>query len=114
MIRDLNMTERRLLDYLLEPDFPGRDALRHQAATAKVEELDDCPCLRFHVEAPAATGIKHRIPIEADSQNIEILIHVVDGRLNELEIVQKNPEQPIHIPPLSEFKRFCPDNWQID
>ena len=87
MIRELSVIERKLLDCLFEPDFPGRDALRDQAATAKVEELDE---------------------------NIEVLIHVVDGRLNELEIVQKNPEQPVHIPPLSEFKRFCPDNWQID
>ncbi len=114
MIRELKKHERELLDYLLEPDFPGRDVLRQQVATARVEELDDCPCLRFHVTSPVTAEVKQRIPIEAGSEDVEILLHVLDGRLSELEIVRKDPSKPLKIPALSEFKRFCPENWAVE
>jgi len=64
----MNEFEREWMDYLLEPNFPGRDALREQVATAQVEELDECPCLQFHVNSPAIADVKRRVPIEAYNQ----------------------------------------------
>jgi hypothetical protein len=86
MFRNLTQYERELVDYLLEPDFPGRDALPQQVATAHVEELDGCPCLRFHVNIPVIAEVKHRIPIEAESKtgDIQVLLHVLEGRLMSL------------------------------
>jgi len=116
MFRSMTQYERELLDYLLEPNFPGRDALRQQIATAHVEELDDCPCLRFHVNAPVIAEVKHRIPIEAESKtgDIQVLLHVLEGRVDELEIVRANPAKPLKMPSVNELKRFCPDNWAIE
>lgn len=114
MVRELHPGERQLIDYLLEPDFPGRDALRAQVATVRAEELDDCPCLRLHVNGSPSANVKRRVPIEAGGENIEILLHVVDGKLNELEFVWKDPSKERRIPAIRELKRFCPDDWKIE
>jgi len=104
------------MDYLLEPDFPGRDALREQLDTAQVEELDECPCLKFKVIGPAVAEVKSRVPIQAYSAggDVHVLLHVVDGRLDELEFVYFDPSKPLQKPAPREFKRFCPTDWAID
>jgi hypothetical protein len=104
------------MDYLLEPDFPGRDALREQLATARVEELDECPCLKFNVSGPAIAEVKCRVPIEAHSASgdVNVLLHVVEGRLDELEFVHFDPSRPLRMPAPRELRRFCPTDWTID
>ena len=118
-MRDLKPQERELLDFLLGADFPGRDALRSQLAAAKVDELDKCPCLKFHVDEAVPAVVKHRIPIEAsakdaDGVDIQVLLHVVDGRANELEFVKGDGSTIRQLPSLTNWRRFCPDNWTIE
>jgi len=65
--REMTPRERALIDHLLAADFPGRDALRAQLSTARVQaqhpQQDEC--MRFEVldRVPAAT-LSSR-PIEA-------------------------------------------------
>ena len=93
-LRPLSAEERRVLHVLLEPAFPGRDSLMQQLHVAQVSEesRSGCPTIAFQVDplkAPPAK-VRQRIPVEAlgidvDGQEVHILLHVVDGYLNELE-----------------------------
>ncbi|MGD0360181.1 MAG: hypothetical protein ABSC93_04900 [Bryobacteraceae bacterium] len=94
--RPLTTYERTLLERLLEPDFPGRDALRGQldVVTAKPVLEDGTLALQCGPCLPAA--VKRRIPTEgacadADGGLITVLLHVVDGRMHELEIFKTGP-----------------------
>ena len=96
--RPLKTHERELIERLLEPDFPGRDELRRQpdAITAK-QILEDgtlalqCgPCKRAPVKRRVATEGECR---DADGGLIQVLLHVVDGVLNELEILKVGPTE---------------------
>jgi hypothetical protein len=47
-LRSLNPQERALLDFLLQPAFPGRDELAAQAATVRTSGSScDCGCPSF-------------------------------------------------------------------
>jgi hypothetical protein len=90
---------RNLTDYGLQilarmlTQLPhGRDELHEQLRSAKVSLIDGNGSLRFHVTSPVvATGIDQRVPVtaifdDADGMPIYILLHVVEGKLWELEI----------------------------
>lgn len=86
--------ERRLIEKLLSRDFPGRDALRVQLEAAHVLTIDKEGSLQFRASGPSA-DVKHRVLAEGyylDRDGVEngpvvnVLLHVVDGMLNELEI----------------------------
>ena len=80
-----------ILVNLLTVEFPGRQEVAHQVATAHARPLDDHGCLELRAAsgAPRAEVIR-RIPVEAeapdvDGMTIHILLHVVDGYVDELE-----------------------------
>lgn len=86
--------ERELIEKLLSVDFPGRNDLRRQLDTAEVSDIDEVGSLRFLVSAPPAT-VASRVATEAYYYDIEavdfdaavhILLHVVEGKLHELEV----------------------------
>jgi hypothetical protein len=103
IMRELTLNERQLLEKLLEPDFPGRDELRSQVANSKVRTLHEDGTLEFvEVGGPTASVVQ-RVPVEAtyddrDGIAILVLLHVMEGKLNELEIV-KFGDSPIVWPP---------------
>lgn len=82
-----------MLDHLLSADFPGRNGLAAQVRTALVRRIDDRGSLRFQVEG-APAGVVGRIPVagrylEGDDSSwpcVNLLLHVVGGRLHELEV----------------------------
>jgi hypothetical protein len=83
--------ERQLLNILLSPDFPGKMALTEQAMTPSVRKIDDNGSLAFAPSEVRRASVIRRIPVEAelddqDSVTIHVLLHVVDGLLNELEV----------------------------
>src|SRR5436309_2398133 len=67
--RPLTDREAEILDFLLTPDFPGRDALRAQANTAKVVGRCSCGCATIDLatdpEAPFAEGVMQHMAVEA-------------------------------------------------
>jgi hypothetical protein len=92
--RPLREEETAILDRLLESPFPGRDELREQvplATAAHIECTDDCGSLEFNVaaKAPRANVDKHpaveAVGHDADGVPYEVLLHVRDGLLHELE-----------------------------
>jgi hypothetical protein len=92
--RPLNRVERTLLDFVLD----GRDAspeLRAQGATAVVVSACDCGCRSVGLEAardaPEAEVRTGAYGLTSDGTSptgldVEVTLHVVSGRIYELEI----------------------------
>ncbi len=111
--RELTDYERRVIDKLLEGDFPGRAALSEQITNSLVRELDADGCLEFDVRTDVKAIVKDRIPTEGeyddiDSITVHILLHVVDGKVNELEIYKDDGSQVIQMPAPTTLRLFRP------
>jgi len=96
--RTLGAKERAMLTVLLAEPFHGADALRRQAELVKVNEECTCGCgsigLIVDRHPDLHADVRLRIPVEGrsilpakDGASIEVLLHVVDGHMNELEVV---------------------------
>ena len=93
--RPLTDDERALIDALLTSDFDGSNEIRAQLDSAFVRALDEDCSLEFKVEGAPKAHVKRRIPIEAevedeDGRSIHILLHVVDGVVDELEVYRED------------------------
>jgi hypothetical protein len=79
----------------LEPEFPGRDELREQLGAIRVREIvcsDNCGTIEIKSEGPLAPVVD-RVPVEGfghdtDGAPYQVLLHVVDGLLHELEFLK--------------------------
>ena len=95
--------ERQLMWRLLETDFPGRNELAEQVEDCLVKPIDSDGCLEFRVNSHVRADVKWRIPTEghvpdADGVAINILLHVADGQLKELEIYKSDNSPVIKMP----------------
>jgi hypothetical protein len=94
--RDLNAAERKVLACLLVPRFPGRDAIVAQLSRARVQVLDEDGSLGFDVPSDSEPAeVESRVPTEgtyqdADGITVHLLLHVVEGRIRELEIYKED------------------------
>jgi hypothetical protein len=90
--------EAEVLSFLLEPEFPGVEALRRQAETARVVRQCECGCATIDLAtdpaAPAAEGVREPNVVEARGRARddgrpppELILFVRDGRLSSVEIV---------------------------
>ena|SRR6266511_1454535 len=89
--RDLSLEERQVIERLLRPPFTGRDELLEQLIGAKARTVDEDGSLSIQVTSPVQAPIPVRVPVTAlakdeDGVPLQLLIHVVDGRLYELEL----------------------------
>jgi hypothetical protein len=116
--RPLTAEERRLLTLLLRPNFPGAAALREQLAGTRVSGTcrDGCGSVMLTVD-PAITARyagEWRAPVslvgtDIDGVPIEVLIHVLDGKLAELEIVRFDYEHVKQMPADAAFRCTFPE-----
>ncbi len=106
-MRKLTVEERKLLTKLLQVEFTGHETLILQLEGVVVEELGppNAPYLRLVVsdDAPLA-DVARRVPIEAvapdaDGMTIHFLVHVLEGRLSELEIFREDSKEILSVPP---------------
>jgi hypothetical protein len=95
-MRPLAAVERAVLLKLLSADFPGRDALREQADDALGRRIDADGSLEIqpNQEARPADAVR-RIPVEAETEDLDgtlihVLLHVVNGYMNELEVYRED------------------------
>lgn len=94
-LRPPSAAERDLLQRLLDVDFQGAEALSRQLGNTLVEPIDRDGSLRLRpVEATPVT-VSRRIPVEAtyvdaDGVVVHVLIHVIEGVLNELEVYRED------------------------
>ncbi len=91
-MRNLTDYELQILERMLTQLPHVRDELHEQLRSAKLTLIDENGSLRFNVFSPVvAAGIDQRVPVtaifdDADGMPIYILLHVVEGKLWELEI----------------------------
>ncbi|WP_409564101.1 DUF6984 family protein [Methylobacterium sp. J-068] len=118
--RPLMPEEVAMLDLLLATDFPGRNELAAQARSALARRVDQEGSLRFQVDGPPAR-VRGRVPVEGHYHDdgsgpgphrpaVNLLLHVVDGRLHELEVYKDDGStiliQPFAVP-LAEIEVFA-------
>ena len=104
--RTLRDKEKELLELMLSQPFEGSNELRSQVTHALVSsECEDCATIEFTVDRaarPAATPV--RVPVEAigpatDGEVTQVLLHVIDGYLAELELFRSGLG-PAGLPPV--------------
>lgn len=107
--RPLDAWERQLVQCLLAPDFPGRDALREQMESVVVRTMDGNGSLQLRTQATLAAGVERRIPtegeaIDLDGTTIHYLLHAPEGMLAELEIYKDDSAEVLRRPDVSEIR----------
>lgn len=113
MYRDLTINENAILNVLFEKDFPGRDDLLRQVKQSKVKTIreynDNWGSLEFQVDTDIIAKTDSRVPVQAMSNDIDgipiqLFLHVVNGKIDELEIVKADNSPIIHFPKITNFK----------
>jgi hypothetical protein len=107
--RRLTPDEGALIGRLLDADFPGREELRAQVAAASVREIDEDGSLEFRVRTAQTASVVRRVPVEAEARdadggNVHVLLHVVDGRVDELEFYKEDGSRIVKRPEPEELR----------
>jgi hypothetical protein len=114
LYRDLTKEEREILEMLLEPNFPGSIELRVQLSSVKAKEIDEDGGLALQsVDGPEAP-VRWRVPTEgeckdSDGGNVHILLHVLNGRMCELELYREDGSQVRRLPNARDLVLFGPE-----
>ncbi len=100
--RPLETHERELLERLLEPAVPGRDELRRQLDFVSACQILEDGTLALQCGTCQPAPVKRRVPTEgeyrdADGGIVQVLLHVVNGVMKELEIFKVGPTKDAKI-----------------
>ena len=67
--------ERAVLEFVLEPDFQGAEALRDQVRHAEVDGLCGCGCPSFSLaidKSQAARDVNPRTPVDCEAESVDL------------------------------------------
>lgn len=112
--RDIRPEEADLVRALMSEDFPGRVELQLQLSNVVVKQIDENGSLSLRTSAAVTAPVDRRIPVEAayddvDGIRVHLLLHVVDGFVDELE-VYRDDSAPVISSPLGrgsiDFDRY--------
>jgi len=102
------------LRLVLKPKFQGRDVLGEQLRDCLVKAIDQNGGLKILVPSDARALELYRIPVEReledrDGVTAHVLLHVVGGKADELEVYKDEPANKLlsEIDP-SRLELFCP------
>jgi hypothetical protein len=121
--RPITNAERNIFHRLFELEFPGRDELKAQLKELLAKTIHKDGSILLKVQSNSVFPSECRVPIEArcpdaDTKSqvdahIQILLHVVEGKLFELEIYKEDGSPMIRPPDPTQFKLFSPllKNW---
>jgi hypothetical protein len=110
LVRAPTEYERALFRKLLESDFPGRDVIKQQLEVCQVSAIFDDGTLRIHTPIREKAPVRFRVPVDAsgndtkDGLSIQVLLHVVDGIVDELEILKMGSDSPPNMPAVEDFE----------
>jgi len=115
-LRAAARAELELLEVLLNRDFPGATQLLAQLAGLEVAVVDEdgSLSLRSH-EGPNAENLERRVVTEGqypdrDGQPVHVLLHVLEGRLHELEFFREDGKTVMRRLP-AHAHDFVPAPW---
>lgn len=97
-MRDLTRNEQLILEKLLSVEFNSRDAIKAQAQSCKAKDTDDSDgygSIYLFTDSTEKITNSARVPVEGelvdeDGVPISVLLHVVDGKIHELEIFKQD------------------------
>ncbi len=104
--------ELKLINRMLDADFIGAKELKQQLAGMLVRTLDEGTDNYGSIELKLADSnfvrVEKRVPVvarahDADGTPIEVLLHIIDGRLNEIEIIKFDGTPILNRPEASEY-----------
>lgn len=112
--RELTDYENKLVDRLLSEGFDGRDAISAQVRASRVKQIDKEGSLEFQVSGGSAVTSGFRIPVEGwfedtDGMLVHVLLHVVSGRISELEIYKDDGSPIVQMADPSRLTIFRPE-----
>ena len=112
--RAMTEEERAVLEFLLEPDFPGAETLRDQARHARVTGLCACGCPSFSLAVDKSRSsraeVNPRTPVDSEAESLghdppyQLLLFTHEGWLDYVELVWYGDGPPPSFPALSAFK----------
>lgn len=102
--RPLKRNERELIEKLLELEFEGRDELRMQLDTLTAKQIFADGTLDLNCGPCLPAPVKWSTPVEgschdSDGGTICVMLFVVDGFINKLEILKFGLDQAVLTPP---------------
>lgn len=105
--------ERQVIERLLEVNFLGQNVIFEQINSSLVTKIDENGSLKFNVKIRAKANVKQRVPIEAECEDVDgvtihVLLHVVDGIVDELEIYKDDSSLVIKMPDPKDLRLFEP------
>jgi hypothetical protein len=109
--REPSASEREIFDRLLEPEFEGRDALREQLGGCFVRTIDEGGSLKISVHSNIRVRTRWRVSVEgedADAMVVHVLLHVIEGEANELEVYKDDNFRLVSSVTPSRLELFCP------
>ena len=88
---------------LASQGFPGSAALLDQIRGLWVRSIDDDGSLSLSTSIPAIADVRYRVPVEGiyldkDNVRVHLLLHVVDGYLDELEVLREDSGVVVNSP----------------
>jgi hypothetical protein len=113
--RQLDDYEKCVIRQLLSAEFTGRDEIREQLGSALAKQIDSEKSLQFLINPQCGrANVRSRIPVEgsfADSDGIQIhiLLHVIDGVAQELEIYKDDGTPIIQMSSRENLSIFTPE-----
>jgi hypothetical protein len=86
---------KRIFGALMAVPFPGRGQIARQVAVARCRKIDAEGSLALRATDAPWADVVRRIPVEAevedlDGVTIHVLLHVIDGYIDELEIFRED------------------------
>jgi hypothetical protein len=109
--RSLNANEMRVIEKLLDHEFPGRDILRLQLSSVTGKQIDENGSLKLCYEGDELVEMLRGCPTEgtcadADGGVIAVLLHVKNGRLHLLEIFREDGLEIQRAPTAEELSAY--------
>lgn len=110
--RRVNDYERSVLDKMLSYPFSGKESIQQQLESAVVRTLetgDNYGSIEFRIQKDAKdVNVDQRVPIELEAYDkdgvpIAALLHVIDGKVDELEIYKADGSPILKSPEATEF-----------
>ena len=101
--RQLQANEMRLLEKLLDHEFPGRDVLRVQLSSVTARQIDENGSLELSYGGASLADMVMACPTEGtctdiDGGEIAVLLHVKNGRMCLLEMFKEDGSAILRAP----------------